>query len=743
MTWSFISSDTFSSGATGTSSYVVPLPSYLQGDLAIITAYRDQDNGDWSTTSTGWARDISRRDNSGRDRSTAIFHKVMASNSEPDPAISYSNGASEEISWMIHVFRTSDGPLSTADVIADIQVSAGQNDPAPPVPSVTTTQANAAVICIALITHSDITNVIAPSGFTVRDEVSGSANIHRQQMLASDFSVAIGSVSIGDWQTQFSNGRGEYTSYALALRYQNSTSITSIDDGRVDDGDQNVVITGAGFKTLGASSKLEIGDSATYGSATLVEQTSIDSWSDTSITFDANLSAFSNGSLYAFVTNRDGTRSDGFMFFQGKPDYFSFVLDTEPDIYHRFNNSYADEQGTYPANGQNSTGTVGFVTTPITRSNTHAFQTGTPTSAIEMVDTAFTNVSVTHTRREIGGWIRFDRVFTTPTGIWKEGGGVNNLYIVVGFGNRILCNTADSSNGFKAQAFSDFKLAKDRDYHVLLRWEGTGGNNSLQCWIDGVLQSTAPVGTPIGNAVFATHGGDWVYGDPDSNLDTGGTDIEYVGGTNTLYSDWVTYSEYGGGASLTNTERRFNLFEMGAIADVTITSGTQSAMQTQLNLLSNSVRPDAPLCIRVEAQTGGSDLTLVANNISFDPRASIHVQWEGSGTLTWKNAGSSDASIASLSNSGTLNFVNFKDLTLTGLQNPSEVRLYEPGTTTEISGGVENVTTGTFTASLEQDSVDIRILSLEYQNIALKGVDTSVDSSIPIQQQVDRQYEND
>lgn len=84
-------------------------------------------------------------------------------------------------------------------------------------------------------------------------------------------------------------------------------------------------------------------------------------------------------------------------------------------------------------------------------------------------------------------------------------------------------------------------------------------------------------------------------------------------------------------------------------------------------------------------------------------------------------------------------------LTLTGLQNPSEVRIYVAGTTTELTGA-ENITGGSFSWNYDPDvvaDVDISILSLGYQNIRLKNLSLGLsDSSIPIQQQVDRQYLN-
>lgn len=86
-------------------------------------------------------------------------------------------------------------------------------------------------------------------------------------------------------------------------------------------------------------------------------------------------------------------------------------------------------------------------------------------------------------------------------------------------------------------------------------------------------------------------------------------------------------------------------------------------------------------------------------------------------------------------------------LKLTGLKNPSEVRVYEAGTTTEVAGQ-ENVTSGTFSYTydpndLNSNTVDIVIHSLNYQYQKIKDLDISTGSNtIPISQRVDRQYEN-
>lgn len=84
-------------------------------------------------------------------------------------------------------------------------------------------------------------------------------------------------------------------------------------------------------------------------------------------------------------------------------------------------------------------------------------------------------------------------------------------------------------------------------------------------------------------------------------------------------------------------------------------------------------------------------------------------------------------------------------LTISGLRNPSEVRIFEAGTTTEVAGQ-ENITSGTFQWVFDPTvtpSVDIAVLSLGYQNIRFTNFAlTLADTSIPVQQQVDRQYGN-
>ena len=104
----------------------------------------------------------------------------------------------------------------------------------------------------------------------------------------------------------------------------------------------------------------------------------------------------------------------------------------------------------------------------------------------------------------------------------------------------------------------------------------------------------------------------------------------------------------------------------------------------------------------------------------------------GAGALTYRTDGATVVLVASA------------QLELTGLKNPTEVRVYNTGTTTEIAGS-ENITAGTFTTSIDSatyPAVDISILALGYQNFRLINISMATDRSIPISQVIDRQYLN-
>ena len=79
-------------------------------------------------------------------------------------------------------------------------------------------------------------------------------------------------------------------------------------------------------------------------------------------------------------------------------------------------------------------------------------------------------------------------------------------------------------------------------------------------------------------------------------------------------------------------------------------------------------------------------------------------------------------------------------LSLTGLQANSEIRVFNAGTSTEIAG-VENSGTS-FSANIAASSVDIVVHSLGFEYQKIEGADTSSSLTLPIQQRIDRNYDN-
>ena len=119
------------------------------------------------------------------------------------------------------------------------------------------------------------------------------------------------------------------------------------------------------------------------------------------------------------------------------------------------------------------------------------------------------------------------------------------------------------------------------------------------------------------------------------------------------------------------------------------------------------------------------------------------VVWNNSSGLVTLNitAGESPTYLNGLQASTVIN--NNISITLTNLVSPTEVRVYDDGTTTELHGE-ENVTGGSFAFSQgASDVVDIRIFAVPYLPADIIGYTIpATDTSIPIQQIFDRNYGN-
>jgi hypothetical protein len=148
----------------------------------------------------------------------------------------------------------------------------------------------------------------------------------------------------------------------------------------------------------------------------------------------------------------------------------------------------------------------------------------------------------------------------------------------------------------------------------------------------------------------------------------------------------------------------------------------------------------------------GAWLTLNAANLNavgaVDPAVGVKLKVRA--TCATANAGNLLTNIAiptvttSVAQGGNPYPLDLITISLTGLKNPSEVRVFEAGTTTEIIGtGAENVTGGSHAFSVQAgQSLDISILALGYQNLRLLAYSSATSAIVPISQVLDRQYAN-
>jgi len=521
--------------------------------------------------------------------------------------------------------------------------------------------------------------------------------------------------------------------------YAFDLSITSVSvDNKLVLNETNVPIVGTSFGAIQGTGKVEIGDNSDYVTATKVTQT-IQSWNDTGITFDVVQGGLPEGVLYIFVTNDSGHRNlVGFVIVYGQSPYFDDMLSLTPDHYWIMDNTYDDETGVLTVGARpltNETGPGGgadFSATPISRSTDYSWHITGDTQMRGCADSLNMNDAI-QTERTFGGWVKFGSLQKPMSVVYKEGGGVNNLAFIMGFGNIMMAQFADT-NDDNVQAYSDFNLAIDRPYHISMRFSyDEVGAKEFRFLIDGVEQLVTD-GNPLTATDLDRHVGDINFGRPDVNLEMGGSNIIFNGPENCQYSNFASWST----ALNKTTEIREVLFELGAISDITL-SGTSAVIQSTMDTLSGVERQDSPLAIKIIEPTDASNLDLILDNITFNERVSIDIQWMSSGTLNLSliNGSSVNGSKISTPNGGTVNVIQIPTLTLTNIATDTEIRIYKDGTTIEVVG-VE-LTGGTYTNYLFDDVVDVQVVSINYVIQRFEGIDmTFGDVSIPLDQPIDR-----
>jgi hypothetical protein len=532
------------------------------------------------------------------------------------------------------------------------------------------------------------------------------------------------------------NESGSFSLLSLGSIWGPYTFPPSVSDFNTTDsflwGNTNLVITGSRFGAIQGTGKVEFWDDA---SGTIKEIQSIDSWADTSIQIDTSRGSLPDDTtVFLVVTSDGGSESPTFPVSVGVPTYQSVIdsLDGGPDHHWSFNNTYEDVGVNGPNDCSVVAGAPTFTTNPITRGRTHAFTVSDQGQRIEPPNSNWMN-GQTETTRTMGGWLRFTEVQESFVCVYEEGGGVNNLAFFIGMGGILIAQLADTSDD-NVHAYSNFKLQPNRDYQIMFRFDYTG-TDAFELLIDGVVQTTT-FGNPLISAGghLDAHSGDIGWGDAAGSLEVFGTDITFPACVTSYHNDWYTWTSF-----LSESNIRSELFVKGVVADITIQTDTETNMQSDIDLYTGTSRVDSACNFRIEGSSDG-DFELSLDDITFSDSASIHIMYTGTDVLTVVNLNGSNASITETPYGGTVNIITPSTVTVTGLVSGSEVRIYEAGTTTEI-GGIESSGT-TFELSVQVSSIDISVLSLGYQNVRQKSIDTTSNTSVPISQRVDRQYEN-
>lgn len=429
------------------------------------------------------------------------------------------------------------------------------------------------------------------------------------------------------------NLEGLYTTYTYVL----PVTVTDVDTDEVITNTQaNVVITGTEFKATQSTGKVELVENFDY-TGTIINQTSIDSWADTSIQVDIAAGALADTNCFLFVTNSLGTKS-----------YIAVQVGLPPETYQEaqesltpafqhywtFQNTYADEIGTATANNA-SGGTPTFSTTPIVKGDTHSLLLNGTTEYISCADQTDMNTSSSATRRMMSGWIMLDSIQKAVSVIWEEGAQVNNYAWLIGFGNNLMIQFADDGGDY-VQIYFPVTLTPNRPYHVYMEFNASGVNSGIcRGLLDGV-PNVESNGNPWTVATFPSHSGNISWGhEGTENLQVGDSrgadnvDIAFATPVACHYAHFISMQQN----EYTTAQIREEMFEKGAIATETITEDTEANMQIDIDTHADTLFTDAPCAIEVGVCDDG-DFELVLDNITFEDRVSMQIRYLGADTLT-------------------------------------------------------------------------------------------------------------
>ena len=302
-----------------------------------------------------------------------------------------------------------------------------------------------------------------------------------------------------------------------------------------------------------------------------------------------------------------------------------------------FDNTYLDLVGTSPGTGSG----WDFPATPLCRDATYAGRSNATTDRVSIPTTTDINNSA-QSRKAVGGWFSYSAAQGPPKRIYGEGNQTTAFHFAGFIGNNVMFEVIDS--GFDVQIYG-FYLEDDRAYHLLGMFSGNGYDNEVKFFIDGVEMTNANPSDRQPDTATLSARGVAEFADPAGTVGIGGGTVLLNAPVNGLYNEWATWD--GANAALSDTDIRVELFEKGALADLTISSSDETGMQAQLDLVASTSRSNAPCCIEIEEFSTGDDYELLSNGVYFNELSSIHYRYNGTGSLTIINTSGSNADIIS------------------------------------------------------------------------------------------------
>lgn len=379
-----------------------------------------------------------------------------------------------------------------------------------------------------------------------------------------------------------------------------------------------------------------------------------------------------------------------------------------------FNNALTDSIGSLTL----LNATTGFDASSITRDGTHTMFTNSRDDRVYSAGATDINTAA-QTRFAIGGFFKASQIQGPPTNIFKFGGTTTNLAMLMWAGNNVQFQCVRSSGAYNTQIYSDVALTDDRVYHLLVKISGSGYSNEFTAFIDGIEQTnSSPADQVFGATTMPAVTTELSWGEAGANgTDLSGTLVKGV--INGYYKEWWSWND-ADAESLSQADI-YEIVGAGSVPALTITSGTEAAMQLQIDAIADTLGPDIAVDLLIEAVTGDGTLNLTCDNRVFNERCSMHLRYEGTGTLNWTNTNGANASTFT----GDVNIINPTTLTIAGVISGAEIRIYDDDGSggslgAELTGIESNVgTTFTYDHSGAANDVAIQMLATGFEETLL------------------------